>query len=133
MTDKNTPAFPSTNPHGQEEGMTLRQYAAIHLKIPNSGTVWLDVMIEDANKLDRRKGIEMNTTHINEPIEQSAKQVAIQLGGEVSLRDYFAAKAMHAALMTAKPGKNDGMDEIVTAAAEAAYKAADAMLKAMKA
>lgn len=46
-------AFPSTHPHGKEDGMTLRQYAAIHLKVPNSGTDWLDEMIEEANKLDR--------------------------------------------------------------------------------
>jgi hypothetical protein len=28
------------------KGMTLRQYAAIHLKVPNSGTDWLDEMIK---------------------------------------------------------------------------------------
>ena len=28
-------------------GMTLRQYAAIHLKVPNSGTDWLDEMIKE--------------------------------------------------------------------------------------
>jgi len=39
------PAFPSTHMHGQEEGMTLRQYAAIKLRVPNSGTDWLDDMI----------------------------------------------------------------------------------------
>ena len=33
-------------------GMTLRQYAAIHLKVPNSGTDWLDDMIKQANKID---------------------------------------------------------------------------------
>lgn len=36
-----------------KEGMTLRQYAAIKLKVPNSGTDWLDEMIEEANRLDR--------------------------------------------------------------------------------
>lgn len=35
------------------DGMSLRQYAATHLKVPNSGTDWLDEMIEEANKLDR--------------------------------------------------------------------------------
>jgi hypothetical protein len=29
----------------QLAGMTLRQYAAIHLKVPNSGDEWLDEMI----------------------------------------------------------------------------------------
>lgn len=37
----------------EHNGMTLRQYAAIKLKVPNSGTDWLDEMIEEANRLDR--------------------------------------------------------------------------------
>jgi hypothetical protein len=56
MSNTNTggPAFPAPiiDVEGHE-GMTLRQYAAIHLKVPNSGTDWLDEMIEEANKLDR--------------------------------------------------------------------------------
>lgn len=31
-----------------QKGMTLRQYAAIKLKIPDSGTDWLDEMIMDS-------------------------------------------------------------------------------------
>jgi hypothetical protein len=46
------PAFPSTRMNGQEEGMSLRQYAAIKLRVPDSGTDWLDDMIHEANKLD---------------------------------------------------------------------------------
>jgi hypothetical protein len=38
--------------NGQEEGMTLRQYAAIKLRVPDSGIDWLDDMIREANKLD---------------------------------------------------------------------------------
>jgi hypothetical protein len=49
MTDTNTggPAFscPETEKHYKDEGMTLRQYAAIKLKVPDSGTDWLDDMI----------------------------------------------------------------------------------------
>ncbi len=47
------PAFPvplnpgqSWNEMGPCDGMTLRQYAAIKLRIPASGTDWLDQMIE---------------------------------------------------------------------------------------
>lgn len=36
----------------RQSGMTLRQYAAIHLKVPDSGTDWLDDMIRQANKID---------------------------------------------------------------------------------
>ena len=57
MSNTNTggPAFPVPDIDGSavQEGMTLRQYAAIKLKVPNSGTDWLDEMIEEANKLDR--------------------------------------------------------------------------------
>lgn len=50
------PAFPHANPGydgnwdkaRQIEGMTLRQYAAIKLKVPDSGTDWLDGMIRES-------------------------------------------------------------------------------------
>ena len=32
------------------EGMTLRQYAAIKLRVPESGTDWLDDMIRKSNR-----------------------------------------------------------------------------------
>ena len=73
MSDKDTggPAFPQDYEHvkvlaelahemtdnqllkatKQLAGMTLRHYAAIHLKVPNSGDEWLDEMItESAHK-----------------------------------------------------------------------------------
>lgn len=46
--DAGGPAFPANESHGMnsgEPGMTLREYAAIKLKVPNSGTDWLDDMI----------------------------------------------------------------------------------------
>jgi hypothetical protein len=47
----NPQAFP--NPHRTDiTGMTLRQYAAIKLKVPNSGTDWLDDMIRQSLKDD---------------------------------------------------------------------------------
>jgi hypothetical protein len=53
MSDKNQPAFPHTVVDSSTNfdldliysGMTLRQYAAIKLKVPDSGTDWLDDMI----------------------------------------------------------------------------------------
>lgn len=52
MSEKETggPAFPQHERVGDlvsvlSDGMTLRQYAAIHLKVPDSGTDWLDEMI----------------------------------------------------------------------------------------
>lgn len=44
--DTGGPAFPNLlHSHNIERGMTLRQYAAIKLRVPNSGTDWLDEMI----------------------------------------------------------------------------------------
>ncbi len=53
MIDTNTggPAFPSTEANGANSGdvgMTPRQYAAINLKVPDSGTDWLDDMIRES-------------------------------------------------------------------------------------
>ena len=52
------PAFPLYDHHGDgqpflaEIGMTMRQYAAIHLRVPNSGADWLDDMIAEAREMD---------------------------------------------------------------------------------
>ena len=54
------PAFPvpglSNLPNGDyihpECGMSLRQYAAIELRVPNSGTDWLDEMIRTSLRDD---------------------------------------------------------------------------------
>ncbi len=42
------PAFPAQFFDDRAIGMTLRQYAAIKLKVPDSGTDWLDEMIRDS-------------------------------------------------------------------------------------
>jgi hypothetical protein len=48
------PAFPmGYHPEGNNAdhfGMTLRQYAAIKLRVPDSGTDWLDDMIRKSNR-----------------------------------------------------------------------------------
>jgi hypothetical protein len=41
--------------------MTLRQYAAIKLKVPNSGTDWLDDMIRESLRAVETKLKEKNT------------------------------------------------------------------------
>jgi hypothetical protein len=35
-----------------ETGMSLREYAAITLRVPNSGTDWLDDMIRESRRMD---------------------------------------------------------------------------------
>jgi hypothetical protein len=47
------PAFPRTGADGHtspQSGMTLRQYAAIKLRVPDSETDWLDDMIRKSNR-----------------------------------------------------------------------------------
>jgi hypothetical protein len=50
----NKPAFPAPAgvSHITEQGMTLREYAAIHLRVPDSGSEWLDEMIEQSLRDD---------------------------------------------------------------------------------
>ena len=53
------PAFPLYDHRGDgqqflaEIGMTMRQYAAIHLRVPNSGADWLDDMINQSSNNQR--------------------------------------------------------------------------------
>lgn len=42
------PAFPNDSAVSNKQGMTLRQYAAIKLRVPKSGDEWLDDMILDS-------------------------------------------------------------------------------------
>lgn len=48
MTLQTDPALPQ----GPHAGLTAREYAAIHLRCPKSGTDWLDSMILTALHLD---------------------------------------------------------------------------------
>ena len=57
--DDGRPAFPVPLNQGELwggmgpcDGMTLRQYAAIKLRVPNSGTDWLDEMIRTSLRDD---------------------------------------------------------------------------------
>jgi len=48
--------FPLTiNNSALERGMSLRQYAAIHLQVPDSGIDWLDKMIKESRKLNKEQ------------------------------------------------------------------------------
>ena len=51
INENGGPAFPLDR-DVVNVGMTLRQYAAIKLKVPDSGTDWLDDMIRKSNSID---------------------------------------------------------------------------------
>ena len=57
QTKTGGPAFPRQP--GWYAGMTLRQYAAIKLRVPNSGTDWLDEMIRESLR-DEMAKVAMN-------------------------------------------------------------------------
>ena len=54
MTDKTGgPAFPRADDvSNSNSGMSLREYAAITLRVPSSGIDWLDDMIREARRMD---------------------------------------------------------------------------------
>jgi hypothetical protein len=50
------PPVPVIYEKSEIEGMSLRVYAAIQLRVPESGIEWLDKMIERSRELDSRAG-----------------------------------------------------------------------------
>jgi len=47
------PPVPVIYETSELEGMSLRTFAAIHLRVPDSGIDWLDEMIKRSRELDR--------------------------------------------------------------------------------
>ena len=50
--DGSSPAFPQEPSGFVDSGLSQRAYAAIHLRVPDSGLPWLDTMIERARRYD---------------------------------------------------------------------------------
>ena len=46
------PVFPTPTGTQHQDGMTLRQYAAIKLAVPDSGLPWLDEMIVQSRRFN---------------------------------------------------------------------------------
>lgn len=92
-------AFPSSfmpESIGDCTGMTMRQYAAIKLKVPDSGTDWLDEMIAKSRRLDALEAIApaiVTKTNDWDPIYNTKTHVSIaKLSHEIhaALRDFKA-------------------------------------------
>lgn len=90
MTDKindGGPAFPQENDATGSMGMTLREYAAIKLRVPESGTDWLDEMIRKSMRDEfAAKAMQGYLTH-----EQAANCCSVDL---VARWSYEMADAM---------------------------------------
>lgn len=56
MSNQDKPAFPTDTEESPfckaHTGLTARQYAAIKLRVPDSGTDWLDAMIDRSRMMD---------------------------------------------------------------------------------
>ena len=101
MTNVNNggPAFPIVGqPHDVHEiGITMRQYAAIKLKVPNSGTDWLDEMIRESLRVElAAKAMEGLLSRLHRPLWS-------QDGIDVAENACFMADHM----LKAKEAKND--------------------------
>ncbi len=104
--DDGGPAFPfPSGPeprvdsfHDRCEGMTLRQWAAVTLCVPSSGTPWLDAMIREARQ-------HATTAQLMAGLYASGATMALD-GKTVETAeqraDYAAAVADHIALLAAK-------------------------------
>ena len=60
MTHEHNPAFPVSLPgmgDNGASGLTQRAYAAIALKVPDSGEAWLDDMIRASRQMDLREQV----------------------------------------------------------------------------
>lgn len=82
MSERNNggPAFPVPGLQHDEafNGMSLRQYAAIKLRVPDSGTEWLDDMIRqslrDAMSAKAMQGMLANSQQEYAPLTTKARE-----------------------------------------------------------
>jgi hypothetical protein len=89
IMDKIEQAFP--NPHRTDmTGMTLREYAAIKLKVPDSGIDWLDEMIRQSLRND---------------FAAKAMQPLLSIAGGTIERDAEVAYKMADAMLKARETK----------------------------
>ena len=74
-TDPNAPAFPAQFFDERATGLSVRQYAAIQLKVPSSGTDWLDDMIRKSLRDDfAAKAMPMALKHVQEIVDEETGQ-----------------------------------------------------------
>ena len=81
---------PTVMPH---VGMTLRQYAAIKLRVPNSGTDWLDEMIRESLR-DELAAKVMPDCHAEYCAHANVKGYEEQWQVGIAMDSYYVADAM---------------------------------------
>lgn len=75
MPDIQIPPLGTPTKVGESQG-TLKavEYAAIHLRVPCSGSAWLDAMIAESRKLDLAATTMPASTQPSKPLKASAKE-----------------------------------------------------------
>lgn len=85
-TNENDPAFPQTpfinqnneivvgGNYGFPTGLTAREHAAIHLRVPMSGNPWLDAMITEARRWDAAQASLVGSFNARGPKENVAHE-----------------------------------------------------------
>lgn len=68
--------------------------------------------------------------YVDEPRDSGAKNLGFELSGGMSLRDWFAGQALAGLLVMVRLPSIDKLTDFESGSAEAAYRLADAMLKA---
>ena len=103
--DDSGPAFPNlvtTKPHGPgivsveavaTGGMTMRQYAAIKLRVPDSGLAWLDEMIL-ASRRAEYAGLAMQGLLANPAVMGSKDKIPISVEAMISGTALLMADAL---------------------------------------
>ena len=82
------PAFPTPAGIQHNDGMTLRQYAAIKLCVPNSGLTWLDEMIVQSNR------VQSNRERLAAAALEKASRGLDRNADEIAKRAFYIADAM---------------------------------------
>lgn len=73
-TNENDPAFPE--PFHAAPGLTAREHAAIHLRVPMSGNPWLDEMITEARRWDAAQAALTNFPPLVNPSLAARESIA---------------------------------------------------------
>jgi len=107
------PVFPRDHAHEGHNGLTACEYAAIQLKVPDSGTDWLDDMIRKSQRDDF-----------------AAK--ALPISYQFWMNDYYHPDASDAELR-AEDDRSDFESDMQSLIAETAYAMANAMMEAREA
>ena len=88
------PAFPTPAGIQHNDGMTLRQYAAIKLCVPNSGLTWLDEMIVQSNRVQSNRERLADRERLAAAALEKASRGSDRNADEIAKRAFYIADAM---------------------------------------